>query len=122
MLKCVTFQNKTRCFLARMTNITPRFDSLSDSEKVSTILCPVSAVAAKTANKYMQLVCRARNAIDSGEHVSSITFPPQVNTYTGVDNNLSLSSSVSLDLNSTLETLDESFLLSSSGSDSEVEA
>ena len=93
----------------RMASIIPRFNELSDSEKISTILCPVSGVAAKTANKYIQIICKARNVIDSGEHVSSITFPPQLNSYTCEDLNLSRSSSVSSNSDNASTTRDKSF-------------
>ena len=81
LFECNTFQKKKRCYLARMGCLIQDFNNLTDQAKLHTVLCPVSAVATKTTNKYMQILCRARQNIDQGAHTSTLTFPPQVTLY-----------------------------------------
>ena len=94
LLKCPTFVNQTRCFLGRLSSFVPDFCYLSDNDKLSTIVCPTSARAAKITNKYIGILFRSRQNIDSGEHISNLTFPPNVELYIEEDPSVLDSSSL----------------------------
>ena len=68
---------------------------MSDRDKLSTILCPTSTKAAKNTNKYISILFKAREKIDSGDHISILTLPPMVEDYFETDLNISNSSSLS---------------------------
>ena len=44
-------------------------------------MCPSTPQIAKTTNKYIRIMEKARENIDNGEHISTMTFPPQVFDY-----------------------------------------
>ena len=56
----------------------PRFEQQSREDKVKTLLCPVSNIAAKIVNKFTGLMFKARDKIDNGADPAQLTFPPQV--------------------------------------------
>ena len=91
LLGCATFMNKTRCFESKLSTLVPDFYQLSNENKLSTILCPTSAQATKLANKYIDILFKARNHIDNGEHISNPTFPPNLEYFTEDDLNVSSS-------------------------------
>ena len=55
LLDCTSFDNQRRCFLARIASVVPRFEELSREDKVKTLLCPASNIAAKLVNKFTGL-------------------------------------------------------------------
>ena len=97
---CPSFANQRRCFYSRLGSLMPNFCNLSDRDKLSTISCSTSAKAAKVTNKYISIVFRARQNIDSGDHISNLTFPPMVEFYVESDLNLSNCSTFSGTLSS----------------------
>ena len=112
LLGCATFSNKTRCFEGKLSAIIPGYNSLNVSDKISTILCPTSAIATKLVNKYVNILFKARKCIDSGDHISGLTFPPTVDHLDNTDldtSNLSDLSCSDLE-DSTLNNTDSSFL------------
>lgn len=62
---------------------------MSREDKVKTLLCPASIMAAKLVNKYIGLMFKARDRMDEGLDPSLLTFPPQV---TGLQSDLDQSS------------------------------
>ena len=89
LLGCVTILNKTECFEGKLSTLVPGFCHLSDKDKLSTVLCPTSARATKLTNKYISLLFKARMQIDSGEHISNLTFPPNLDSFSENDLNVS---------------------------------
>ena len=87
LLGCVTFLNKTRCFENKLSTLVPGFCHLSDNDKLSTVLCPTSAQATKLTNNYISLLFKARMQIDNGEHISNLTFPPNIDFFSEDDLN-----------------------------------
>ena len=78
LLECAAFSNQRRCFLARIASLVPNFGNLSKEDKVKILLCPASNIAAKTVNKFIGLMFKAREKIDEGADPAQLTFPPQV--------------------------------------------
>ena len=89
LLGCATFANKTRCFESKLSAMVPGFSSLTSNDKISTILCPTTATAAKLVNKYIDILFKSRKCIDSGEHISCLTFPPNIEQLYSDDLNIS---------------------------------
>ena len=78
LLECSTFMNKTRSFESKLSLLIPWYNTLNCQAKLSTILCPTSGPAAKLTNKYINILFKARKCIDNGEHISNLTFPPNI--------------------------------------------
>ena len=95
LLHCPSFVNQRRCFFSRLGCLVPDFVNLSFRDKLLTILCPTSAKAVKVTNKYISILFRARQSIDSGEHVNNMTFPPNIESYFDIDLNVSNCSTLS---------------------------
>ena len=53
------------------------------------MLCPTTASAAKLVNKYIDILFKSRKCIDSGEHISCLTFPPTTEQLGSADLNIS---------------------------------
>ena len=91
LLHCPTFLIKRNCFVGKLKSLLPhlKFDSLSDESKLATILCPVTAQAVKLVNKFILIMGKAREKIQEGEHISSLTFPQMIQS---IPNELNLNS------------------------------
>ena len=89
LLGSPTVANQTRCFVGKISSLNSSFFHMSESDKVATILCPTSAKAAKITNKFVSILFNARERIDLGEHSSNLTFPPNIDSYTDGDLNIS---------------------------------
>lgn len=96
---CETFINKRQCLLGKLSSINPNILKYSPDEQVKIMLCPSSAQATKLVNKYIHILMKARENIDNGDHITNLTFPPNIQNYQHLD-----------------DTLDESFLSSSTTS------
>ena len=94
LFRCPTFANQQRCLFAMIGRVLPWFNNMNFGDKVRTLLCPSNTTAAKLVNKYIRIIFNARSRLDSGEPLSSLTFPPMI---------LSLESQVDSSLNSTSE-------------------
>ena len=92
---CKTFANQRRCFFSKLSIVLPSFPLLSREEKVRTMLCPASNIAAKLINKFIGIMFKSRDRIEEGLHASLLTFPPQVLEYSPPDLNLSNLSNIS---------------------------
>ena len=66
LARCKRFETKRACFKKRLECLIPNLNNLTEIEFVKTILCPVSMQAAKLADKYIGIMFRAREDIDSG--------------------------------------------------------
>ena len=78
---CETFLNKRQCLIGKLSSLNPNILNYSPLEQVKLMLCPTTAQAAKLVNKYIYILLKARENIDNGEHVSTLTFPPNVQNY-----------------------------------------
>ena len=78
---CETFQNKRQCLLGKLSSLNPKLLGYSPLDQVKSMLCPTTAQAAKLVNKYISIFFKARENIDNGEHISNLTFPPNVQNY-----------------------------------------
>ena len=61
-----------------MNLVVPNFKNMSDQDKLSTILCPATAAAAKLTNKFIAILFSNRKKLDDGTPLNNLTFPPQV--------------------------------------------
>ena len=66
LMACGAFTFKRNCFLSKLGSVLPSFQSLSPHNKVLTMLCPVTTVAAKLVNKYIKIMFECRNCLDNG--------------------------------------------------------
>ena len=77
------------------------------------MLCPSSAQATKLVNKYIHILMKARENIDNGDHITNLTFPPNIQNYQHLDDNLDesflSSSTTSNNLSSESSTESDSF-------------
>ena len=103
---CETFLNKRQCFLGKLSSLNKSILDLNPIDQIKVMLCPTTPQAAKLVNKYISIMFKARKNIDNGDHISNLTFPPQVHDYVCRDsfvdeNNLSVSSSSSCSISET---------------------
>ena len=56
-----------------MSSILPEFRKMSPADQLNTVLCPTSTAAVKIVNKYIKLLFKARDQIDSG--IALINYP-----------------------------------------------
>ena len=89
---CDTFFYKRQCLLGRLSALNCNFPIMSPTEQVMSMLCPTNPQAAKSVNKYIKILFKARENIDNGYHISTMTFSPQVVDYVNTED---LDSSVS---------------------------
>ena len=110
---CETFINKRQCLLGKLSSINPNIPNIlnySPDEQVKIMLCPSSAQATKLVNKYIHILMEARENIDNGDHITNLTFPPNIQNYQHLDDNLDESSSTtSNNLSSESSTESDSF-------------
>ena len=78
---CETFFFKRQCLIGRLSALNQNFSRMSPNEQIRAMLCPSTPQIAKTTNKYIRIMEKARENIDNGEHISTMTFPPQVFDY-----------------------------------------
>jgi hypothetical protein len=80
---------------AKYNQILPNFSLLNREQKVLTMLCPATNVAAKLINKYIYIMFKGRDKIEEGLHPTLLTFPPQVLDYCPPLSETSFSSNIS---------------------------
>ena len=61
-----------------MSCVVPNFKTLSDQDKLLTILCPATPAAVKVSNKFIAILFSNRKRLDEGTPLNNLTFPPQV--------------------------------------------
>ena len=66
ILSCTTFEVKRQCFFNKLATLVPNVLRLSSNDKLVTILCPISAKAAKLANKFIKIMFQSRKKIEEG--------------------------------------------------------
>ena len=79
---CLSFANQQRCLFAKIGAVLEHFGEMSFINKVITMLCTTNAHVGRLVNKYISIIFRARDKIDDGYHLSTLTFPPMVDNYT----------------------------------------
>ena len=79
---CETFLNKRQCLIGKLSSINPKILEYSQHDQVKIMLCPTTAQAAKLVNKYIYILLKARENLDNGEHITNLTFPPNIHNYT----------------------------------------
>ena len=65
-MNCDTFDIKRACFKGKMSSIVPGFCNMTVEHQLLTILCPKSAAAVKIVNKFIRIMCLARDKISEG--------------------------------------------------------
>ena len=60
LMKCDTFNTKRACFMGKINSILP------EQNTMLTILCPRSTAATKVVNKFIRIMCLARDNITEG--------------------------------------------------------
>ena len=66
LLQCCPTVLKRRCFLARLACLVPSLATLDQDQLAQVILCPATAQTAKLTNKYIKILCDARQMMDEG--------------------------------------------------------
>jgi hypothetical protein len=66
LARCQRFELKRACFKKRLECLIPNLNNMDEIDFVKTILCPVTPQAAKLVDKYIGIMFRARDEIDSG--------------------------------------------------------
>ena len=64
ILSCSTFKTKRQCFFNKLATLVPNFLNLNNNDKLATILCPISAKAAKLANRFIRFMFQSRRKIE----------------------------------------------------------
>ena len=74
LMACSTFTLKRNCFISKLGSVLPSFKTLTPHDKVLTMLCPVTTVAAKLVNKYIRLMFQSRNQLDNGIPILNLGY------------------------------------------------
>ena len=90
LLQCCPTVLKRRCFLARLACLVPSLDTLDDDQLAQVILCPATAQTIKLSNKYIKILCEARQKMDEGVLPDQLGYRPLFN-----DDNISSCDSLS---------------------------
>ena len=94
LFSCPSFANQQRCLFGKVGSIINNFHDLNFENKVKTLLCPNNLILGKIVNKYIKIIFRSRQKVDEGCPISSLTFPPMLNSFE--DDNISESDSSSM--------------------------
>ena len=73
LARCSRFTLKRACFVKRLECFVPSLSKMTELDFVKTILCPVRPQTAKICDKYIGLMFKARDEIDSG--AVSMNYP-----------------------------------------------
>ena len=76
LMNCDVFNLKRACFMGKMSSIIPGFKSMSEIDKLKTILCPKSSAAVKTVNKFIRIMFIARDNISESLAVNMYQTMP----------------------------------------------
>jgi hypothetical protein len=69
---CASFSNERRVLFRRIGVIMPSFTLMSREDKISTLLCPATARAAKLINKYICLLFELRDKMEEANNPATI--------------------------------------------------
>ena len=69
------FAIKRACFMGKMGSINPNFNSMSNENQLKMILCPKSSPEVKIVNKFIRIMCLARDNISEGQSIDDFTYP-----------------------------------------------
>ena len=85
--RCNRFKFKRACFLKRLECFVPAIGTMSELDLVKTMLCPVSPQTAKLADKYIGIMFKARDEIDSDATMTEYPTwePNSANPFTNYD-------------------------------------
>ena len=76
--------------MGKMGSVNQKFSTMSDKNKLKTILCPKTTAEVKIVNKYIRIMCLARDNLSEGldiDNLSYPTLPVNINsTFTDYDN------------------------------------
>ena len=56
----------------RLSDILPRFKDLSDDRKFATLMCPTTPQITKVINRFIKLMFKKREEIDSGTVIGDL--------------------------------------------------
>ena len=66
IMACEMFNLKRQCFFGRVGAIVPNFLSLTNEQKLKTVLCPTNIQLGKCVSKYFGIISETRKEIDLG--------------------------------------------------------
>ena len=76
--------------MGKLGSVNPKFSTLSYEDKLKTILCPKSTPEVKIVNKFIRIMCLARDNLADGIDIESLSFPTmpvnQNTSFTDYDN------------------------------------
>ena len=75
IMRCSVFAIKRACFMGKMSSINPNFETMSYENKLKIILCPKSSPEVKTVNKFIRIMCLARDNLSEGQNFHDLTYP-----------------------------------------------
>ena len=58
-----------------MSSFIPHFMTMTEDDKLKTILCPISTAAVKITNRYIGILMLARDKIIEGSNIESLSYP-----------------------------------------------
>ena len=61
-----SFNTKRACFMGEIISNNPKFSSLGYEIKLKTIMCPKTTIEVKVVNKYIRIMCLARDNLSYG--------------------------------------------------------
>ena len=68
--------------MGRMNSILPGFSTMTEQHQLLTILCPNSTAAVKTDNKFIRMMCLARDNLSEGSELEMYpTMPASIHPF-----------------------------------------
>ena len=75
MLHCRSFNLKRQCFFGKLSSLGVVFpDLMSEDLILSSLLCPTSAVMAKTVSKFIKILFKSRKLLDEGATIDQLGY------------------------------------------------
>ena len=74
-MTCSTFAIKRACFMGKMGSVKSTFKTMSYANKLRTILCPKTTTEVKIVNKFIRIMCLARDNLSDGLDIENLTYP-----------------------------------------------
>ena len=72
MIECKRFKNTRTATFTRLSDILPGFHDLSNGQKFATLMCPTTPQVAKTVNRFIKLMFKKREKIDTGTVIGDL--------------------------------------------------
>ena len=72
MIECKRFKNTRTATFTGLSDILPGFHDLSNGQKFATLMCPTTPQVAKTVNRFIKLMFKKREKIDTGTVIGDL--------------------------------------------------